>query len=103
MPGNKVCHKCNEIKLLDSFNKLKASADGLQRYCRNCANAANRIRRKCYNLISREEVIDKYPMKICNICKINKSRTYFNIDNYNKDGLVLQCKACQLIVRILNN
>lgn len=32
----KLCYKCNQTKPVADFNKRKASADGLQHYCRDC-------------------------------------------------------------------
>jgi len=32
----KICKKCNVMKLLDNFRKLKASNDGYSYYCKNC-------------------------------------------------------------------
>lgn len=33
----KYCSSCNEMKLREDFNKNRASNDGLQTYCRECA------------------------------------------------------------------
>lgn len=37
---NKVCSKCNELKILSDFHKYKNSKDGLKPYCIECAKAA---------------------------------------------------------------
>jgi len=38
----KQCRKCNERKGLDQFQKNASKVDGLQSYCRDCMNQANR-------------------------------------------------------------
>lgn len=40
----KVCSKCNCIKSILDFNKLKSSADGHQHTCRTCFSEYNKLR-----------------------------------------------------------
>jgi hypothetical protein len=42
----KKCNKCQEIKNIEDFHKKKSNNDGLDTYCKVCANSIIRERRK---------------------------------------------------------
>ena len=48
MTDTKVCTKCSKSKELSSFNKMKASKDGLMYACRDCHNIYKRAYRSSH-------------------------------------------------------
>ena len=53
---DKSCNKCKEVKPLDSFNKRRASKDGLAYTCKVCSNAASTAWGKAYREAHPEKV-----------------------------------------------
>ena len=46
LKNTKVCRRCKQEKLISEFSKSAAREDGLQHWCKECLNKANRDSRK---------------------------------------------------------
>lgn len=82
----KVCSKCQTEKEVSQFNKLARSSDGLNYWCRACANAAKTASKAKKPDYYRQQ--DKV-WKACNKDKVAqyRKRTYLkNIEYYRAQG-----------------
>ncbi len=87
----KVCSRCRARLPLTSFGVRRASADGLQGYCRACVSAWARERRP-------RSVKDAPPVgpgeKWCRRCETIKPLDAFAQNRSARDGLQGHCRVC---------
>jgi hypothetical protein len=105
----KKCKKCNVVKDVSEFYKLKSSKDGFSNECRVCCKEyreankekakQNRINRKNPTLQELEAEAEKKRLfenekKKCKKCNVVKDVSEFNKGKTSKDGLRGYCKVC---------
>ena len=87
----KLCTKCLVAKETSEFGKSIAKKDGLQGWCKNCHNAANREavekRKKFGPTIIRTS-------KQCKMCLDIKPIGQFFVRRSSADGYGSYCKPC---------
>lgn len=62
--SEKKCSRCKRHLSLDNFGKNKSSSDGLNRYCRPCANERNRE--------SKRRIFER-SVSVCKVCGVKVS------------------------------
>lgn len=99
--GYKQCPHCGKILPVSEFTKNKGNKDGLNRWCKNCDNEAQRtyyakrqsVPKKEKNTVKITEVPDGY--KICRCCGKLKPLSEFGKDRQFADGHDTKCKECR--------
>lgn len=88
---NRVCPKCKESKDLSLFYKASRLKSGVQVYCKECQNSADKIarqrRREQGPTIHRDA-------KICCQCNNKKPISQFGVRRDSPDGHLSYCKPC---------
>lgn len=92
MPDTKRCARCRQDLSLTAFARRRASADGLQAYCRECVADWARERRP-RKLAVPPDVPDG--SKWCRRCETVKLVDAFAGNISRPDGLQLYCRECQ--------
>ena len=94
------CNKCNEIKNISEFYKVKKSKTGYRNYCKDCEKKLvnehyynNRERLNKLNCERNREKYGKDKLK-CRTCKIIKPNTAFSISEKSANGYLRRCKEC---------
>lgn len=102
--GKKYCSLCEEEKTFSEFCEVKASNDGLNSYCKPCANRKiMESRRDLYNRSDEELITDIYDhhgdvtatTKFCSGCKKTMQLSEFNVDREVKNGIESRCVSCK--------
>jgi hypothetical protein len=87
----KACSKCNQNLPFSQYFKDKNETLGISSQCKQCKNAATKLRRLKH--IETEKAI--IPDKWCSFCKLTKSSDDFTKLKSSKDGLSCYCKECR--------
>jgi len=88
---NKLCTKCNEIKIVTNFHKNRRQKDGLHSQCKQCAKIRHA---KKYAENSLRMSIDSPEQKRCYSCNESKLKIKFPLRKSANDGLGTKCKDC---------
>jgi hypothetical protein len=90
---DKLCPTCNQVKLLNGFNKNKTRKDGYQRECRECChNHHNKHYQTKKSPRLKENLKEGY--KICTCCKQELLLDCFNKQTGGRFGVSGECKTC---------
>ena len=91
--GIKYCARCKEPKQNDCFNKSSNNYDGISSYCKECVSIMEKER--CSNINNEHDERDNDQPKLCNRCKLMKTKGDFGRFRRTSDGLDRYCKACR--------
>jgi hypothetical protein len=90
--NDKFCNKCEQAKELSAFGKRTNAKDGLQNWCRECLNKANKDKAMSRGKTG-PTVIRTF--KTCSRCDDTKPISQFYKKNkYSADGYGNLCKPC---------
>lgn len=97
MIDSKLCQRCNTVHSVDRFSRHCRMRDGYQIYCKDCMNAANRLRlSELKRINAARNPYNPDETKRCFRCKTIYSKTpeYFSNRIGNPDGLSTYCITC---------
>ena len=98
--NSKTCSKCKVSIPLTEFSKDSKAADGLRRYCKECAKKCDK-ERSAERKRKLESGELKYPSeKKCSKCNLTKKKEEFRLNSRNSDGLNSYCTRCQSLYHI---
>jgi hypothetical protein len=87
----KRCSGCGQEKPQSEYAVNRTQADGLQTYCKACQQSHQKMWRKSQVF----ERIEDDEIKVCSMCKEEKSASEFATHKQRRDGLQPHCKVCQ--------
>lgn len=91
----KICIKCKKEKDVSEFGKDRHKSDGLNIYCKICANKQKQLSRQRNLLVQNKNFEKLQGKKECTVCHRILSVTMFNKSALSKDTLDNKCKDCQ--------
>jgi len=97
----KLCTGCDSFKTLDSFNKRKDGAFGIDARCRECyknkKSYQESLQRQKHNAIEANKILHQSIIdngKNCSVCDTLKPPTSFGKSIKFKDGFLERCNDC---------
>ena len=90
----KLCSRCNTKKPRSSFDLDKRRSDGLYSWCKDCARAYHKDRRR-----KQKNSPTVTGMKTCSKCRTKKPVEQFSTNSANADGRYNYCKTCAASAR----
>jgi hypothetical protein len=89
-----ICSQCGKGKPLNEFSRDNSKPIGRKKYCKQCQNLGNRIRRNGTEEYKKQTYLADENGKTCGKCLIKKPVTGFHRSVRSRDGFAVWCKEC---------
>lgn len=93
----KTCSRCARVRSTDDFHRRRASRDGIQPFCKDCARNRARSYRARYaktNGATGAAIRAATTTKRCRVCERGLPSAEFRLARSKRDGLADECRAC---------